>query len=438
MAQILIKNGRVVDPGQQLDDILDVLIDGDRIAAVGGDLSAEGAEVIDATAQIVAPGLIDMHVQLREPGFEEDETVQTGTKAALAGGFSAVMSLPNTSPAIDTEAGVEFVQHRAEKSHNCRVLVSACVSKERKGEQLAEIGSLYKAGAVAVTDAPAPIHNPDLMRRALEYCQMFNLPVINQPEALELTKSGVMHAGLVSTKLGLTGLSDASEDVMTARDIVLTESTGGRCHFANISSAGSVEMIRQAKMHQVNITAGISAAHLCLTDESLERFDTNYKVKPPLRSTDHRLACLAALEDGTIDVITSSHAPRSREKKLLELDAAPFGMIGLQTALPLVITHLIKTKGLDWSAAIAALSTNPARILNQDQLGTLRVGTLADVTIIDPDCEWTVSADSLRSKALNSPFIGQKLTGAARCVVVGGEVRFTNTAGLGEFASVPT
>jgi dihydroorotase len=433
---LIIKNGRVIDPSQSIDQTADVLIEDGRIAALGLGLDGGAAEVIDASGQIVAPGLIDMHVQLREPGFEEDETIQSGTQAALAGGFATVMSLPNTDPPVDTQASVEFIQHQAEKSNHCRVLVAACVSKERQGEQLAEIGSLYNAGAVAVTDAPAPIHNPDLMRRALEYCQMFNLPVINHPEALELTKNGVMHAGLVSTRLALTGLSAASEDVMTGRDIVLTESTAGCCHLANISSEGSVEMVRRAKRNHVNITAGVSAAHLCLTDESFSRFDSNYKVKPPLRSEEHRQACLDGLADGTLDVITSSHAPRAREKKLLDLGSAPFGMIGLQTVVPLVVTHLIKPNVLDWPAAIAALSTNPAQILNQDQLGTLRVSTLADVTVIDPATEWILTADVCRSKSLNSPFLGHTMTGLARYVIVDGEIRFTNTAGLGQVATV--
>lgn len=419
---LLIQNGRVICPDSQVDRVTNVLIEGGKIAAL--DVQPSGhEEVLDATGMIVAPGLVDMHVQLREPGCEEDETIETGTAAALAGGFTSIACIPNTDPPIDTQAGVEFVHQKAMRANNCRVYVLACVSKNREGKELAEIGSLVEGGAVGFTDAEKPIHNSELLRRALEYCLMFDKPILNHPEVLELSHGGIMHEGKTSLVLGLPGMPPEAEDVMTSRDLRLAESTGGRLHLMNISSSGSVELIRRAKARGVRVTAEVCAPHFSLTDDKLRTFDANYKVNPPLRSEDHMRACIEGLADGTIDIIASGHAPRAAEKKMLELDQAPFGMINLETTLSLVVTRLIAPGHLDWPTALAKLTINPARALGLDK-GTLRVGADADITIIDPGLRWIVEPARFRSKSSNTPLAGVELQGKAVHTIVGGRLKY--------------
>src|SRR5687768_7750300 len=297
---LLITGGRVIDPSQSLDRVTNVLIEDGRVA--GYDVSPNGqGRIIDAAGKIVAPGLIDMHVHLREPGREEDETIETGTAAALAGGFTSVACMPNTEPPIDTQAQVEFIQHQAARADNCNVYVVACVSKNREGKELAEIGQLVKAGAVAFTDDGAPVFDAELMRRAFEYCLMFNKPILNHEEVLELTRGGVMHEGLVSMILGLKGMPAAAEDVMISRDISLAEATGGRIHVMHISTAGAVDLVRKAKRRGVRITTEVCPHHFTLTDECLRSFDSNFKMSPPLRAAEDVDACLEGLKDGTID-----------------------------------------------------------------------------------------------------------------------------------------
>jgi dihydroorotase len=421
MSQLLITGGRVIDPSQRLDRVTNLLIDNGRIA--GFDVSPNGQQqILDATGKIVAPGLIDMHVELCEPGREEDETIETGTAAALAGGFTSIACIADTDPPIDTQAGVEYVRQKAARAGNCNVFVIASVSKGREGKELAEIGSLVEAGAVAFSDAARPLQNTELLRRALEYCLMFGRTILDHPEVPELSHGGVMHEGLTSLVLGLAGLPAEAEDVMTARDLRLAESTGGRLHLMNISSAGSIELIRRAKSRGVQVSAEVCPHHFTLTDESLRTFDANCKVNPPLRSQDDVDACIAALADGTIDCIASGHAPRAAEKKMLELDLAPFGMVGLETALGLVVTQLIEPGHLDWPTAIARLTVNPARVLGIDK-GTLRIGADADVTIIAPKTRWTVRPEQFCSKSGNTPLAGWELTGKAETTIVAGEIR---------------
>lgn len=420
MVPLLLTNGRVIDPSQNLDRVTNVLIENGRIA--GYDVAVNGYKTLDCSGKIVSPGLIDMHVELREPGGEEDETIATGTRAAIAGGFTSIACLPNTEPPLDTQAGIEFVRHKAERAGHCRVHVIACASKGREGKELSEMGSLSEAEAVAFSDAPRPIANPDLLRRALQYSRMFDKPILNHPETPELSQSGIMHEGKVSMVLGLAGMPAEAEDVMTARDIRLVEATGGKLHMTNISSSGSVEILRRVKARGVRVTAGVCAYHLALTDESLRTFDSAYKVNPPLRPADHVEACIAGLADGALDVIVSGHTPRASEKKLQELDQAPFGMIGLETTLSLVIMKLIDTGRLTWLQALSKLTTNPARILGLDA-GTLKIGAPADITLIDPDHRWTVSPEALKSKSTNTPLLGMILKGRAAGVIVGGEIR---------------
>jgi dihydroorotase len=423
MQPLLITNGRLICPAQGLDRVTSLLIEDGRIAAY--DASPRGDEqVIDATGQIVSPGLIDLHTQLREPGCEEDETIATGTKAALAGGYTTIACLPETDPPIDTAANVEFVRQKAARAGNCNVLVVGCVSKNREGKELAELGSLSEAGAVAFSDGLCSIQSSELLRRALEYSLMFGKPLLHHPESIELSRGGVMHEGKMSLVLGLAGMPAEAEDVMVSRDIRLTEATGGRLHLLNISSSVSIELVRRTKLRGLNLTAGVCAINFTLTDEMLRSFDSHYKLNPPLRSRDHVEACIAGLKFGTIDVISSGHAPRASEKKMQELDLAPFGMSSLETTLPLVITQLIEPGHLDWSDALAKLTINPAKILGLDK-GTLRLGADADLTIIDPACRWRIDPSRFQSKSSNTPLGGYAVVGRATKTIVGGEVRYS-------------
>ena len=412
-------NGRIIDPSQELDRVCSIRFDHGKIVALDAP-PGDGDIVIDAAGKIVVPGLIDMHVHLREPGREEDETIETGTLAAIHGGFTSIACCPNTVPPLDSQASVEFVRQKAARAGNCNVYVICCISRNREGKELAELGQLFEAGAVACSDDGSPVDDAELMRRAFEYCLMFDKPILSHPEVSSLTQGGVMHEGMVSMLLGLRGMSAAAEDVMVARDITLAEITGGRLHIMHASTEGTVQALRRAKSRGVRITAEVTPHHLTLTDESLRSFDSNFKMSPPLRGKEHVEACIEGLRDGTIDVIASDHAPHATEKKMRELDQAPFGIIGLETALSVIVTKLIRPGILDWSTVVAKMSTNPAAILGIPK-GTLRVGADADVTIIDPNRRWTVDVDGFHSKSKNSPFIGWELYGKVVTVFVAGE-----------------
>ncbi len=422
MSTLLIQNGRIIDPGQKMDRVGNLLIEDGRIAAYDVQPSGE-ATVIDATGKIVAPGLIDMHVHLRDPGGEEDETIETGTAAALAGGFTSVACCPNTDPPIDSQGSVAYIREMAARADHCNVYAIACVSKNREGKELAEMGRLFEAGAVAVSDDGAPVYDAELMRRAFEYCLMFDKPVLNHAETLELTAGGVMHEGTTQLILGLGGIPAAAEDVMTSRDIALAEATGGRLHMMHVSTGGSVHTIRRAKKRGVRVTGEVTPHHFTLTDECLRSFNSNFKMNPPLRGPGHVDACIEGLGDGTLDAIVSDHAPHAKEKKMQELDRAPFGIVGLETTLGLVVTRLIQPGHLDWPTAIEKMTVNPARILGIPK-GTLTIGATADVVIIDPELRWTVDPSEFRSKSTNTPFAGWELTGRAVTVIVDGRVKF--------------
>ena len=423
MPTTLIQNGRVIDPSQDVDRVTNVLLRDGKV--VGFDApSGQYDQVIDAAGKIVTPGLIDMHVHLREPGREEDETIATGTASAAAGGFTSIACIPNTVPPIDTQATVEFIQHQAARAGHCNVFVVACVSKNREGKELAEIGQLVEAGAVAFSDDGAPVYDAELMRRALEYCSMFDKPILNHAEVMELTRGGgMMHEGIVSLLLGLPGMPAAAEDVMIGRDIALMDVTGGRFHIMHISTAGGVELVRQAKLAGSRVTTEICPHHFTLTDECLRTFDSNYKMSPPLRSRLDVEACIEGLIDDTIEVICTDHAPHALEKKMQEIDVAPFGIVGLETCLPLTISQLIEPGHLTWSQAVKKLTINPARILGIDK-GTLKPGADADVTIIDPDLRWTCDPLQFRSKSKNSPFAGWEFSGRAVMTIVGGRTAY--------------
>src|SRR5215475_10326057 len=347
-----IANGRVIDPSQQIDEITDVWIGDEHVLAIGVAQRSAADRVIDARGKIVCPGLIDMHVHLREPGREEDETIATGTAAALAGGVTSVACMPNTEPALDSQAAAEFVYLQAARAGNANVFPVGAITKGRKGEELAEMGGLVEGGAVAFTDDGSPVVSAEIMRRALEYCRMFDKAVLSHAEDLELTRGAVMHEGFESMRLGLQGMPAAAEEVMVHRDIALAELTGGRLHVLHVSTAGSVDLIRRARRRGVRVTGEACPHHFTLTDRCLRTFDSNFKMSPPLRTEDDVQALIEGLKDGTLEVIASDHAPHAPEKKMRELDLAPNGIIGLETFLPICVGALIEKKVLTWPQMI--------------------------------------------------------------------------------------
>jgi dihydroorotase len=432
---IQISGGRIIDPAQNLDQVGDLWISRGRILPIGGGYE-EAEIVIDAHGMIVCPGLIDVHVHLREPGNEEDETIATGASAALAGGVTSVACMPNTQPAIDTQAAAEFVVLQAQRARQANVFPVGAVSKGRKGEELAELGQLVAGGAVAFTDDGAPVASAALMRRALEYSKMFDRVIMQHCQVPELTVGGVMHEGFESLRLGLPGMPSAAEDIMVARDIRLAEITGGRLHVQHISTARSVELVRDGQRRGVRVTTEACPHHFTLTDEMLRSFDSNYKMNPPLRTWSDVEAVIGGLKDGTIEIIASDHAPHAREKKMREIDQAPFGIVGLETLLPITIKSLIEPGHLTWPEALRRLTCNPARLLGLRNKGTLRASADADVTIIDPAVRFAIDPARFHSKSHNSPFGGWDVSGRAHTVIVGGEVRFTR-GGIVQQAGAP-
>jgi dihydroorotase len=423
MNTLCITSGRIIDPSQGIDQIAELWIRGENILGIGPQPQLKADHSIDASGKIVCPGLIDMHVHLREPGREEDETIETGTAAALAGGVTSVACMPNTEPALDSQAAAEFVYLQAERAGNANVFPIGAITKGRNGEELAEIGGLVEGGAVAFTDDGTPVMNAEIMRRALEYCKMFDRVVMDHCEDLELTRGGVMHEGVESMRLGLRGMPAAAEDVMVARNIILAEMTGGRLHILHASTAGSVDLIRRGKERGIHVTGECCPHHFTLTDECLRAFDSNFKMSPPLRTKHDVDAIITGLKDGAIDVIATDHAPHAPEKKMRELDQAPNGIIGLETLVPICVVSLIETGHLTWPKLIEKLTINPARILGIDR-GTLKPGADADVTILAPTAEWIIDPAKFKSKSRNCPFAGWKVRGRAEVVIVGGEVRY--------------
>jgi dihydroorotase len=423
LATIHITGGRIIDPSQEIDRLGDLWISRGRILPVGE--GYEDAEVvIDARGLIVCPGLIDAHVHFREPGNEEDETIATGASAALAGGVTSVACMPNTLPALDNQASAEFIILQAQRARKAHVYPVGAVSKGRKGEELAELGQLVAGGAVAFTDDGAPVASASLMRKALLYAKMFDRVIMQHCQVPELTVGGVMNEGFESTRLGLGGMPAAAEDIMVARDIRLAEITGGRLHIQHISTARSVELVREGKRRGVRVTAEACPHHFTLTDERLRTFDSNYKMNPPLRTWSDVEAVIEGLKDDTIEVLATDHAPHAPEKKMRELDQAPFGIIGLETLLPITVLGLIEPGHLTWPQVIRKLTINPAQLLGIPK-GTLRPGADADVTIIDPETRWKIDPAAFHSKSRNTPYGGWDVRGRAHTVIVGGEVRYT-------------
>ena len=420
MSEMLIKNGRVICPAQGIDQRADVLVRDGRIAAIGS--FEETVGTLDATGLIVAPGLIDMHVHFREPGKEEEETIASGAASAVAGGFTTVATMPNTDPPVDNEAAVAFQLRQGERAGLARVAPIGCVSVGRAGEQIAEIGQMTRAGAVAFSDDGSCVSNARLMRAALQYASMFDKPIIDHCEDETLMGSGCMHAGFWSVKLGLGGIPAAAEEIMVARDLTLAEAAGGRLHIAHVSTAGAVDLVRRAKTRGVPVTAEATIHHLVLTDQWVSTFDPVYKMNPPLRSDADVEALRAGLADGTLDAIVTDHAPHAPEEKDVEFPEAPFGVIGLESAIPVLVAQLIEPGIVSWPQAIAALTCRPAEILRLEA-GTLEVGRPADITVIDPATEWTLDAGAFRSKSRNCPFHHWKVRGRALLTLVGGDIK---------------
>lgn len=428
MRPVLLKGGRVVDPSQQLDGIADVLIGDGRVEVIGPNLSApDEADVIDVNGKVVAPGLVDVHVHLREPGLEDAETVATGTLAAVAGGFTSVCAMPNTDPVTDNQAAVGFIVKQGAAAAAARVYPVGAISLGQDGKRLAEFGELVSAGAVAVSDDGRPVVSSHLMRTALEYARTFEIPVADHCEDPALAAGGVMHEGVVSTRLGLRGIPAAAEEIMVARDILLAELTRGHVHLCHISTRGAVDLIHRGKERGVNISAEATPHHFTLTDAACDGYDTNAKVNPPLREQHDVDAVRRGLADGTIDVIATDHAPHHYEMKEREFDDAPFGIVGLETALGLAITELVEPGLLSLPKLIGRMSTEPARLFHLPG-GTLERGAPADIVVFDPGASWAVDPATFRSKSRNTPFAGRKLRGQVERTLVGGLTVFVKGA----------
>ena len=418
---LLVRNGRVVDPANSLDAVQDVLIAGDRIERLGPNLTAPGATVLDATGKIVCPGFIDLHVHLREPGQEYKETVATGTRAAAAGGFTAVCCMANTHPVNDNRAVTDYIRAKAETQGVVRVYPIGAVTRNLGGEALAELAELAEAGCVAFSDDGKCVMNAALYRHAMEYTLPFGTPLISHAEDHALAKGGAMHEGVVSTELGLPGIPAAAEDVMVARDILLAELTGAHVHIAHVSTAGAVRLVRDAKARGVRVTAEVTPHHLLLTEEAVRSFDANTKMNPPLRSKRDAEAVLEALIDGTIDCIATDHAPHASSEKEGEFDHAAFGIVGLETAVGLLMDRLVKPGIVPLPTLVARLSRDPARLLGLPG-GSLAPGAPADLTLLDPAARWTIEPARFQSKSRNTPFGGWTVTGKPWKTIVGGRV----------------
>ncbi len=424
---VLIRGGRVIDPANNLDGPLDILIIDGVITSVESHITErqmDRLQIIEAAGLIVSPGFVDTHVSLREPGFEEDESTETGTAAALAGGFTTIAAMSDTDPVVDNRSSAEFVRLQAERAGNCRVYPLGAVTKNSGGEELAEIGQLVEGGAVGFSDAKRPVSNSEVMRRALEYTRMFNRPILHFAMVPELAEGGVMHEGFESTRLGLRGVPAAAQDIMTGRDIALAQLTGGRIHLMCVTTSDAVERIRIARSRGIAVTADVTPHHLFLTDRVMDTFDTLCRCNPPLRSESHIEALIGGLKDGTIDAISADHQPLAIEKKAVELDVAPPGICGLETLLPVCVKALIEPGHMTWPELIARLTVGPANVLNLKH-GTLTAGSPADVVLIDPNEVWTVDARQFRSRSRNTPFDGMTFTGRVVKTLVDGCVRYS-------------
>jgi len=418
--RLQIKNIRIVDPSWNSKDLIgDIFVENGKIVPK---FLNNADRVINGESKIAVPGLIDVHSHLREPGHEIKETIYTGTRSAAKGGITTVFCMPNTRPVIDAAPMVEFIIHKAREEGCVNVFPIGCATKGSKGVEISEIGTLKKAGIIAISDDGLPISNSQIMRRILEYTKMFKLPVISHSEDKELSRNGVMNEGKNSTFLGLRGIPKQAEEVMISRDIMLAELTDAYLHIAHVSTAGSVDLIRQAKKRNIKVTAETCPHYFTLTDENVKVYDANTKMNPPLREQKDVDAVKQGLADGTIDCIATDHAPHTQEEKNKEFDLAPFGIIGFETVLSLVLSELVDTGVLSFCEAISKMTFNPAKIFNLEKRGSLKEGNIADITIIDPEYSYEFNKESIVSKSKNSPFIGRKFKGGAVMTIVGGNI----------------
>ena len=420
---IVIKNGRVIDPASKTDTLADILITGETIAEIGENISSNERLVIDANGCIVTPGLIDMHVHFREPGREDVETILGGSLVAAKSGYTSVCPMPNTNPVIDNQALVRFVKMQGENGP-INIFPIATITKGAKGKELSEMGELIAADVVAFSDDGLPVSSSIVMRRALEYLRMFDIPLLTHPEDLELTNDGMMNEGVNSVLLGLRGIPSESEEVMIARDILLTRMTKGRMHVCHVSSAGAIELVEWAKSKNINVSCETAPHYFSLNDSAVAKYMAMAKMKPPLRTENDRLAVIEALRSGVIDVIATDHAPHSLNEKMQEMEYAPFGIVGLETAVPLIITILVKENNFSYTEAFEKVTCNPAKILKLDK-GRLYKGSIADITIINPDTEIFVDDNFMISHCKNSPFIGSKLYGSVEYTICGGRIVYS-------------
>jgi dihydroorotase len=425
--KLLIANGYVIDPAQGLNTGRDLLIEAGRIVGLleRGAEKPDGVEILDATGLIVSPGFIDLHAHLREPGAEYKETIATGAAAAVAGGWTSICAMPNTDPVNDSPAVTRFIIEQGQRAQLANVFPIGSITKGCDGRELSEMGEMKSAGIVAVSDDGHPVPTAGIMRRAMEYARGFNLTVVDHCQDVSLSAGGVMHEGRWSLILGLRGMPAAAEDVDAIRDCVLAKLTGASVHIAHVSTAGALEAVRQAKKRGLPVTCEVAPHHWTLTDEALADYDTNTKTSPPLRSRDHVNALLEGLRDGTIDAIATDHAPHHSDEKALEFDQSPFGITGLETAVGLAF-DLVNQGVIDLERLVSLCSTNPARIFGLQDRGTLAENAHADVTILDPACEWVFDVASSKSKSRNTPFHGRSMTGAAVATIIGGRLVYLN------------
>ena len=422
--KLLIANGHLIDPAAPENTGMSVLIDNGRVEAwLGpGDKAPEGCEFFDASGLLVAPGFIDMHVHLREPGQEHKETIASGCAAAVAGGWTSVCPMPNTTPVNDNAAITRYMIEQAERAKLANVFPIGAITKSSDGSELAEMGEMKAAGAVAVSDDGRPVPNSGIMRRAMQYARDFDLPVIDHCEDKSLSSGGVMHEGKISLLLGLKGIPALAEEIDAMRDILLARETGAHVHIAHISTRGAIEAVRRAKNEGIKVTCEVTPHHFTLTDRAVEGYDTNTKMAPPLRSEEHLEAIIEGIKDGTIDAIATDHAPHHADEKALEYDRAPFGITGLETAIGLAFNELVHKGVIGLERLVELCATNPAKIFRLEGRGTLKPGSIADVTIIDPEKKWTYSTADTRTKSRNTPFDGWEFTGKAVATIVAGRV----------------
>ncbi len=427
MSNLLISRCRLIDPKTKFDGTADILVQGNKISKIDDHITAHDVQVIDAQGMIAVPGLIDLHCHLRDPGRPDEETVESGSRAAVSGGFTTICCMPNTDPPVDNEGIVNYIQREAQRVGLCRVFVIAAITKKREGKEISEFGELIRAGVKAFSDDGDSVYDAGVLRRAMEYSKTFEAPIFEHCLDRDLSQGGMMNESIMSTRLGLTGSPAIAEDVIVARDLILAQFTGARLHLCHVSTRGAVNLIRKAKKDGIKVTAETCPQYFTFNDTLLETYDTNYKVNPPIRTEEDRQAVIAGLKDGTIDVIATDHAPHTQAEKELEFASAPFGMTGLETALPMAITELITKENFTWIDVLQKMTVNPAHIIGEN-LGVIKPGAVADITVIEPSKRWRLTQERVRSRSRNTPFLNRELTGCPAYVIINGEIKYQGGA----------